>query len=439
MNRKRELALKEEIVISHFINPNCFYFRYVESDEELDLLDDVVAQAAKSAKQDGRYLIGQKVIVEFLPQKKFLRAVIDDIKTNYILWALDYGFPIKTSVKHLYKMSKKLDEFDGSYVHFGGISHVIPAKEIHDYSKGITNIIGEKSWNEIAMNVTTAFLNNSHKIWLVKDRVLPIGERYQILCDLELSQTNNNSILLKKYLLEKMFALEIPGEQFDVTLKNIRTNAIVRWKNYALVECCQSNEVPKRVSLKQSFDDVEATPIPAVDYDDDDESIELNEKISDWNFRNELESRKEKRVVFVENSPDPLIDEIAFDDSVSCVPTGMTSSSWIRKTRSIADVRKKFGDILPPPPSSIENEAVGEVCPNAGKQLSDLSMRARHLEIFKKLQEKQKQEEVSSTRIKSQEKHYKEAMENAGNSVENLWSTGAENVSIFWFFSFCIN
>ncbi|KAL5276971.1 TDRD12 family protein [Megaselia abdita] len=416
---------KEEIVISHFINPNSFYFRYSENDEELDLLDNVVAEAAKVAKQDKRYIIGQKVIVEFLPQKKFLRGVIDDIKTNYIIWAIDYGFPIATPVKFVYRMNRELEEFDGGYVQFGGISNVIPAKEIYDYSKGKANIIGEKSWNEIAMDVILNYIKNSHKIWMIKERVLPIpGERFQILGDLELIQSSNNTITFKKYLLEKMFALEIPTEQFEIALKRIRTNAIVRWKNFALVECCQRNELLK----KKSIEVTDKSPRPvSVEYDDDDESIELNEKISDWNFRNELESRKEKRVTIVAESP-PDDDEIAFDDSVSCAQVpGLNSSSWIKKTRSISDVRKKYGDLLPPPPPSSDNDVTDEIPPNlrppkVEKQPSEVSMRARHLEIFKKLQEKQKREELLEA---NQEKYYQE---NAGaHSVDNLWSTGNDN------------
>lgn len=441
---------KDEVFISHFNSPNSFYYIYADKEEELELLDDVVAADAKHGKQEKRYIIGQKVIVEFLPKKKFLRAVVDDIKGNYIVWALDYGFPISTQVKYLYKMNKELQSFDGGYVHFGGISNVIPAKEIYDYSKGKSNIIGEKSWNEIAMPLMTKFLKESHKVWLVKDRLLPIGERYQMLGDLELGQPNNNTVSFKEYLVEKKFALEVAEEQFDLTLKKIRTNAIVRWKNFALVECCLRNDIPKHVSPEQSFDvpvlEEEATQIE--EYDDDDESIELNEKISDWNFRNEQEKRKEKRVLIVEESPDPLIDEIAFDDSISCAPiqgSSMKNSSWIKKTRSIADVRKKYGDILPPPPSSREDDAVGDVAPNmrpAGtgtkKPPSEISMRARHLEIFRKLQEKEKEEELEATRaetVKNQEKHFQEAMQTAGHhSGENLWYTGTENVSISFFF-----
>lgn len=444
MNFRKKDSLKEEIVITSFINPNAFYYRYVEKDEELELLDDVVAEAAKVAKQEQKYITGQYVIVEFLPEKKFLRGIIDDVKTNYIIWAIDYGFPITTSAKYLYKMAKELQEFDGTYVHFGGISNVIPAKEIFHHSKGKVNIIKEKSWNEIAMNVMTAFLNDSHKIFLLKDRLLPIGDRYQILCDLEITQPNNNAILFKEYLLQKMFSLEVPQEEFETTLNKIRTNAIVRWKNYALVECCKRNELPRTV---QFFDIPEKVLKPAASVecdndDDDDESIELNEKISDWNFRNELESRKEPRVPIAEETIEPFFDDITFDDSASCAPIAdscMKSSSWIRKTRSIADVRKKYGDILPPPPSCEEMLTIDQVAPNlkpakVEKPTSEISMRARHLEIFRKLQEQEKQEkivEASAENIKSPGKYHKEAMENFGAvKVDNLWSTDHDNVSI---------
>lgn len=132
---KEDELEKDEIFISHFTTPNSFYYRYVSKNDELCLLDELVEKDAKTSKQDKKYKIGQKVIVEFLPHKKFLRGVIDDIKTDYIVWAIDYGFPISTSVKFLYKMTKHLEEFDGEYVLFGGISNVIPAKEVYDYSK----------------------------------------------------------------------------------------------------------------------------------------------------------------------------------------------------------------------------------------------------------------------------------------------------------------
>lgn len=439
-SRKSYFVENEEIIITHFINPNSFYYRYVDKakDDELLLLDEVVGEAVESAKQEKRYVVGQMVIVEYLPQNKYLRGIIDGIKTDYIVWALDYGFPIKTPAKHIYRMNKHLQTLDVNYVHFAGISNVIPAKEIFDYSKGKANVIGEKSWNEISMSLMTKFLKEFRAIRFVSNRKIQIGDRYQFLGDLELCESSKKSVSFKRYLLEKVFAIEIPEDQFEFTMKRIRTNAIVRWKNYALVECCQLNEIPKNYPSKQSSEasdqEKDFLSRTQIDYeDDDDESIELNEKISDWNFRNELESRNKKHVTIVDDSSDRLIDDIEFDDSASCAPSVLKSSSWMKKTRSIADVRKKYGDILPPPPSSEENSVTVS---NVVKQkTSQVSMRTRHLEIFKKVQEKQAQQEAEETvaaSMKSKEKQFKESVENVrSQDIENLWNIDGEKVSIF--------
>lgn len=278
------------------------------------------------------------------------------------------------------------------------------------------------------------FLYTSQQIWFKKSKTIPIpGERFQDLGDLEVRVESNKIKSFKDYLIEKKYAIEVPADNFLLTLKKIRTNAIVRYRNYALVECGLRNERPTKPIPEEDFEEVEETvkvPEPVYEYDDDDESIELNEKISDWNLRNEAQKRKAKCYGLEED--DSQDDDIAFDDSVSCAAKSPKSISWMKKTRSIDEARKKFGNLVLRPPSFVTgNDTFEDVAPNkrppkVEKDPSVISLRARHLEIFKKLQEKENE-------TKEAERFLSKAKDNINNDQEEiLWNTGSENVRFFY-------
>lgn len=123
------------IEITHFINPHLFWFKYVDnsSKNHQKNVERELSKFAQKSYNDVRtpaLQMNEKVAVYLVSKNKWIRAVIDEYDSSndfVVLWAIDYGFPFKSSTKFVTALD---DEFSSklSMIVRGGVYGVIPSK-----------------------------------------------------------------------------------------------------------------------------------------------------------------------------------------------------------------------------------------------------------------------------------------------------------------------
>lgn len=132
------------IKITHVINPHLFWFKYVDTPDtgakqiELALINYVAESGDRmsAAKSNGRYRNESYVAVFMASMEKYIRAEIDVCddpllaEHEIIVWAIDYGIPLKTSLDSIVLLNaelKSLCRTTKSAIIRGGIAEVLPA------------------------------------------------------------------------------------------------------------------------------------------------------------------------------------------------------------------------------------------------------------------------------------------------------------------------
>lgn len=93
---------KDHIIITHFINPTLFWFKYQNADCATLLSHEKALQTyANSLDCDGHHqpVCEEVVLVKHLEMDKWVRCVVDEISIDeisgvpeYTVWIIDYGY-----------------------------------------------------------------------------------------------------------------------------------------------------------------------------------------------------------------------------------------------------------------------------------------------------------------------------------------------------------
>lgn len=125
------------IDITHYINPSLFWFKKNNGGKDFRRLEDKLQSYAinySKLPHDKNYKIGEKVAVYSEVLKKWIRAVVDvqlDDEKTLILWAIDYGIPIKSEIEYIIPITDSdLASKCLCMIYKGGVYGVIPAKEV---------------------------------------------------------------------------------------------------------------------------------------------------------------------------------------------------------------------------------------------------------------------------------------------------------------------
>lgn len=102
----------ESVEITHFINPHVFWYRkcnhidrefvHYENDLQQYALRERERLSSQSNSQREAIKCGDRVVVYFVEWSKWLRCSVDVVDCHYekcILWAIDYGIPIQSTIK----------------------------------------------------------------------------------------------------------------------------------------------------------------------------------------------------------------------------------------------------------------------------------------------------------------------------------------------------
>lgn len=131
------------IEITHVINPHLFWFKYKDKQnaevERIErALKKYVAELGDelpTAELAGDKYQGEKYVTVYMKSKeKWIRAEVDDATSNEnesIIWAVDYGLPLKKSLEAIVLLSEELKNLcclTESAVNKGGIAGILPVK-----------------------------------------------------------------------------------------------------------------------------------------------------------------------------------------------------------------------------------------------------------------------------------------------------------------------
>lgn len=127
------------IKITHVINPHLFWFKYKDTQnadvERIELaLKNYVAESGDKMSAanytDEKYKSEKYVAVYMKSMEKWIRAKIDVHDDPSIVWAIDYGIPIKKSLDLIVLLSEELKQLCRTTepaVIKGGIAEILPA------------------------------------------------------------------------------------------------------------------------------------------------------------------------------------------------------------------------------------------------------------------------------------------------------------------------
>lgn len=151
---------KDRIIITHYINPTMFWFKY-QTDECLPLLSHETAlQAfANSIDSVGHHpVLEEVVLVKHLAMDKWVRCKVDKIEISdipeYTVWVIDYGYvslyvqqriieicsllyvysqPLRTQAKWILPLDTDLALFDIPLIYKAGLANIVPAVTVSHF------------------------------------------------------------------------------------------------------------------------------------------------------------------------------------------------------------------------------------------------------------------------------------------------------------------
>lgn len=133
------------IEFTHVVNPHLFYFKiqnqinndvlYIERELKKYVVEFRDEKCAINNR--GEYIVGDHVGVYVVSQHKWIRAEIDliDEDGELIVWATDYGFPLKTPLNLVVLLNdehEKMCRTTESNIFKGGIFNIFPATSRYD-------------------------------------------------------------------------------------------------------------------------------------------------------------------------------------------------------------------------------------------------------------------------------------------------------------------
>ncbi|XP_067639993.1 uncharacterized protein [Eurosta solidaginis] len=229
---------KEIISITHFINPHLFWYHKV------NVCNDDYRTILEIEKELAQYYIDRQawtqglrhptiksmVAVKFLAWNKMIRARVDHIAGfgknvtggEFIMWAIDYGFPFQTKADHIYVLPEKLTT-PVDYIHCGGLVNVLPAEHFFMKNTMVKNVT--RKWHQRACDVVEKAINNSECIVFTKE----YNFNGQDWGELVVKTNMGVKYRIKDHLISLHLALDVESSNFQNQCKKLDTVKILPW------------------------------------------------------------------------------------------------------------------------------------------------------------------------------------------------------------------
>lgn len=301
------------IAVTHFINPHLFWYKTIGAPDEqfhvLNVCEQNLVELYKNKPLCDNYLrpqIGDKVAVYFIAWNKYIRAEIlhkaEFQQEEYIVWTMDYGFPLLAKKENLRNLPSNL-QIDMGHIRVGGISNIFPAEQEYDDMEGNLVMIKKDKWLQKTCNVLEKLLADANSISFVKH----FESNNHNWGDLIIVNHKGIHINARDYLLKTTNAIEENELTFKDSCVKLKTIKIAPWLSN------DRNTKMKYNNIKHNYIE-HSKQMNAVIIDEN-----AKRKVEDWQERNErkkVEASNELLETTCDISEDN-IDDITFDDSVS--------------------------------------------------------------------------------------------------------------------------
>lgn len=285
---------KEIISITHFINPHLFWYH------RIDACSDDYYSILKIERELGEYYnnrqgctqpirrpqLNDMVAVKFLSWNKLIRARVDYIASfgknvvegEFIMWAVDYGFPFQTKVDHIFPLPNKL-RTPVDYIRCGGLANIVPAEEFFMKNTMVKKI--SKKWHQRASDIIEKAINDSEFIVFIKEFALDKQDWGELII-----KTNMGvKYRVKDHLISLHLATETISN-FRDECKKLKTTKFAPWMCNNGSSKFYTNRVyifPGVVGITHN-----ASKCPELMCD-----IKAKKKVDDWYERNRFTSGQE--------------------------------------------------------------------------------------------------------------------------------------------------
>ncbi|XP_061388957.1 uncharacterized protein LOC133324087 [Musca vetustissima] len=310
------------VAITHFINPHLFWYRKIGGpDDNFHALSTMeerlqILYRGKPATDRCRLVVGDIVAVNFVVWNKYIRAEILQIaelqQEEYIVWAIDYGFPLLTKRQHLRYLPEALANRIG-HVYRGGVANIQPAVLEYDHIQSNIVLAKQDEWIQRSCDMMEKLLSDASCIVFV-DQFQTADDHHW--GDLFITNHKGNKFNAHSYLQAAKFAIDVDPQLFPKMCVKLKTTNIAPWLSN------NRNTKFKINSIKHNMAEHNNKMTSAII----DECAKR--KVEDWCARNAMAQHAAADIASssenlessgTESGHDHHIDDITFDDSVSVV------------------------------------------------------------------------------------------------------------------------
>ncbi|XP_053949152.1 uncharacterized protein LOC128857417 [Anastrepha ludens] len=306
----------KHVSITHFINPQLFWFHEIsvpnEAYCEIKELEEQLQNYYKShqpwTQAVHKPAIDMLVAVKFLSWQKMIRARVEHIANfnknahggEFIMWAIDYGFPFQTKSDQIFRLPDKLSR-KVDHIRRGGLVDLNPAEKDFDFRMNCAVTTMKENWSQRSCDLVEKLLNESESVMFVEKFKVKDHTWGDIIVTTHLGDKCN----IRDYLIGMSLAMDA-GPNFPEICLNLKVTKILPW---------MTNSGNSKFSANKGFlyagsehEAKQAQQVVSTGRDD-----YAKRKVEDWCARNELANFQESSDFDV----DMLLDSVAFDDSAS--------------------------------------------------------------------------------------------------------------------------
>ncbi|XP_017480966.1 PREDICTED: putative ATP-dependent RNA helicase TDRD12 isoform X2 [Rhagoletis zephyria] len=307
---------EKHISVTHFINPQLFWFHentvpnadFHQIMEMEDQLEQYYKTHQPWTQNVRKPQVKMLVAAKFLAWQKMIRARVEHIanfsKNNqegeFILWAIDYGFPFQTKSDYIFRLPDKLcNKVDR--IRRGGLCDLSPAEQDFDFRMNSVVTNAKELWSQRACDLFDKLLNESESVVFIEK----FKTKDHIWGDVIVTTHLGDKYNVRDFLIGMCLAMDAK-EDFRSKCLNLKATKILPW---------MTNSGNSKFSVNKAFlcarsdrDDKKIQQLVSVERND-----YAKKKVEDWCARNELATFQESPDI----EADMLLGSITFDDSVS--------------------------------------------------------------------------------------------------------------------------
>uniref|UniRef100_A0A1A9ZEY5 Tudor domain-containing protein n=1 Tax=Glossina pallidipes TaxID=7398 RepID=A0A1A9ZEY5_GLOPL len=268
---------KINIAVTHFINPHLFWYRNVHDSHELNQIEQQLQTWKKTARDFAYHpKLGEKVAVSFVAWNRVVRGeILCEVKwlNEFIVWALDYGFPFRTKIEFIHQLPKKMMR-QINHIHCGGLANILPGENEYDYVEGKSSMIKKDNWTQRVCDILEKLLITTHTITFVEEFQSKDGRHWG---NLIIVNHKGQVFNAREHLLSAQHAVAI--EKFQTIALKLKTINVQRFLSNSGKLTTRINIIKENMA---NYCKIQKTESAIYDF--------VKRKVEDWYVRNKRDN-----------------------------------------------------------------------------------------------------------------------------------------------------